>query len=201
VSVAALVALASALRDRCNRTATSPEYHKTRTGAGIGAAGRGGDSALPHTRVTKFQKRADRSRDRRKSPGGAIGNYQDRQEQQFAAREHGGIGRPGSSVRATTSHWPCPGNITFRHQQCRRERGFLPDSSTKVSTTLVQVRPDHGRGGRATRNSTGSAALTIRPCRSAAQSRVAAYLTSRGPAGRNVSWSLGRRGEPPDCLE
>src|SRR5882762_2770196 len=79
VGVAALVALASAC-ETVQQTATSPDYHKTRTGAGIGAAAGAVIGLL--TRGDKFQNAliggAIGGMD-----GGALVTYLDRQQHQL----------------------------------------------------------------------------------------------------------------------
>src|SRR5258705_9847790 len=97
VGVAALVALASAC-ETVQQTATSPEYHKTRTGAGIGAAAGAVIGLL--TRGDKFQN-ALIGAAIGGIAGGANGQHPDRPEKQVRARI-AGVGGPGRPPRHNT---------------------------------------------------------------------------------------------------
>jgi len=100
------------------------------------------------------------------------------------AREHGGIGRPGRPS-GQQHHIGHAGQHHLRQQQCRRERGFLPDPR-QGQHDPGPVRPDHGRGGRP-HGFDGQRRLQSGLSERRAKS-VAAYLTSRA-CGQNVSWS------------
>jgi len=172
-----MVALASAC-ETVQQTATSPEYHKTRTGAGIGAAAGAVIGLL--TRGDKFQN-ALIGAAIGGIAGGAIGNYQDRQEDSSCARACG-IGRPGrpSGQQHHTGH---ARQHHLRQQQCRRERGFLPDPRQgqhdpgPYDQTMVEVAGHTDSTGSAPYNQ----ALSERRAKS-----VAAYLTSRGLRGERL---------------
>ena len=177
VGVAAMVALASAC-ESVQQTATIPEYHKTRTGAGIGAAAGAVIGLL--TRGDKFQN-ALIGAAIGGIAGGAIGNYQDRQEQQLRASMAGSgvqVVRQGNNITLAM-----PGNITFASNSADVNADFYPILD-KVSTTLVQYDQTMVEVAGHT-DSTGSApynqALSERRAKS-----VAAYLTSRGLRGERL---------------
>jgi outer membrane protein OmpA-like peptidoglycan-associated protein len=171
VGVAALVALVSAC-ETVQQTATSPDYHKTRTGAGIGAAAGAVIGLLTHG--DKFQN-ALIGAAIGGIAGGAIGNYQDRQEQQLRAAMAGSgvnVVRQGDNITLAM-----PGNITFASNSADLNADFYPILD-KVSATLVQYDQTMVEVAGHT-DSTGSAAYNQTLSERRARS-VAAYLTSRG---------------------
>ena len=171
VGVAALVALASAC-ETVQQTATSPDYHKTRTGAGIGAAAGAVIGLL--TRGDKFQN-ALIGAAIGGIAGGAIGNYQDRQEQQLRASMAGSgvsVVRQGNNITLAM-----PGHITFATNSADVNADFYPILD-KVSTILVQYDQTMVEVAGHT-DSTGSPAYNQALSERRAKS-VAAYLISRG---------------------
>jgi outer membrane protein OmpA-like peptidoglycan-associated protein len=167
-----LAASALAACETVQQTATSPDYHKTRAGAGIGAAAGAVVGLL--TRGDKFQNALIGAAIGGVA-GGAIGNYQDRQEQQLRARTAGSgvaVVRNGDNITLAM-----PGSITFASNSADLNADFYPVLDS-VSTTLVQYDQTMVEVAGHT-DATGSAdynqALSERRARS-----VAAYLTSRG---------------------
>ncbi|HET7756398.1 MAG TPA: OmpA family protein [Steroidobacteraceae bacterium] len=167
--------LAPALLAACatmQQAATSPEYQKTRTGAGIGA-GVGAVVGLL-TRGDKFQN-ALIGAALGGIAGGAIGNYQDRQAAQLRQSMAGtgvDVVRQGDNITLGM-----PGNVTFATNSSDLNASFYPVLD-KVAGTLVQYDQTMVEVAGHT-DSTGSAqynqALSERRAHS-----VAAYLVSRG---------------------
>lgn len=154
------------------QTATSPDYHKTRTGAGIGAAAGAVIGLL--TGGDKFQN-ALIGAALGGVAGGAIGNYQDRQQAQLKASMAGtGVEVVRKDNNITLN---MPGNITFATNSADLNASFYPVLD-KVSATLVQYDQTMVEVAGHT-DSTGSAAYNQALSERRAQS-VAAYLTSRG---------------------
>jgi outer membrane protein OmpA-like peptidoglycan-associated protein len=114
------------------QAATSPDYHKTRTGAGIGAAAGAVVGLL--TRGDKFQN-ALIGAALGGVAGGAIGNYQDRQEAQLRANMAGtGVAVVRKDNNITLD---MPGAITFATNSADLSASFYPVLD-KVSASLVQ---------------------------------------------------------------
>jgi outer membrane protein OmpA-like peptidoglycan-associated protein len=154
------------------QTATSPDYHKTRAGAGIGAAAGAVVGLL--TRGDKFQNALIGAAIGGLA-GGAIGNYQDRQEQALRASTAGSgvaVVRDGDNITLNM-----PGGITFATNSADLNADLYPVLD-KVSATMAQYDQTMVEVAGHT-DSTGGAdynqALSERRARS-----VAAYLGSRG---------------------
>ena len=171
---AALLALGAVLAAcaTVEQTATSPDYQKTRTDAGIGAAAGAVIGLL--TRGDKFQN-ALIGAALGGVAGGAIGNYQDRQEAKLRASMAGtgvAVVRNGNNITLAM-----PGNITFATNSADLNSSFYPILD-QVSGTLVQYDQTMVEVAGHT-DSTGGAAYNQGLSERRAQS-VAAYLTSRG---------------------
>ena len=154
------------------QTATSPDYQKTRTGAGIGAAAGAVIGLL--TRGDKFQNALIGAAIGGVA-GGAIGNYQDRQAAKLRADTAGTgvqVVQQGNNITLAM-----PGNITFATNSADLSASFYPVLD-KVSSTLVQYDQTMVEVAGHT-DSTGGAAYNQALSQRRAQS-VAAYLTSRG---------------------
>jgi len=154
------------------QAATSPDYQKTRTGAGIGAGvgavvgllthGNKFDNALIGAAIGGLA-------------GGAIGNYQDRQEAQLKANMAGtGVEVVRKQDNITLD---MPGSITFATNSADLNANFYPILD-KVAGTLVQYDQTMIEVAGHT-DSTGSAAFNQSLSERRAHS-VAAYLVSRG---------------------
>lgn len=160
------------------QTATSPDYQKTRTGAGIGAAAGAVIGLL--TRGDKFQNALIGAAIGGVA-GGAIGNYQDRQAAKLRADTAGTgvqVVQQGNNITLAM-----PGNITFATNSADLNASFYPVLD-KVSSTLVQYDQTMVEVAGHT-DSTGSAAYNQALSERRAQS-VAAYLTSRGVRGARL---------------
>jgi outer membrane protein OmpA-like peptidoglycan-associated protein len=160
------------------QAATSPDYQKTRTGAGIGA-GVGAVVGLL-TKGDKFDNALIGAAIGGLA-GGAIGNYQDRQEAALRAKTAGtGVEVVRKDNNITLD---MPGGITFATNSADLNASFYPVLD-KVSGTLVQYDQTMIEVAGHT-DSTGSAqynqALSERRARS-----VAAYLESRGVRGARL---------------
>jgi outer membrane protein OmpA-like peptidoglycan-associated protein len=170
-AIAALVAVLAACAS-VEQTATSPDYQKTRTGAGIGAAAGAVIGLL--TRGDKFQNALIGAAIGGVA-GGAIGNYQDRQEAKLRASMAGtgvAVVRNGNNITLAM-----PGNITFATNSADLNASFYPILD-QVSGTLVQYDQTMVEVAGHT-DSTGGAAYNQALSERRAQS-VVAYLTSRG---------------------
>ena len=152
--------------------ATSPDYQKTRTGAGIGAGvgavvglltkGDKLDNALIGAAIGGLA-------------GGAIGNYQDRQAAALRAQTAGSgveVVRKDNNITLDM-----PGHITFATNSADLNASLYPVLD-KVSGTLVQYDQTMIEVAGHT-DSTGSAQYNQALSERRAQS-VAAYLESRG---------------------
>lgn len=154
------------------QAATSPDYAKTRRGAGYGAAAgavigllTGGDRlqrALIGAAVGGVA-------------GGAIGNYQDRQEKKLREELSGtGVNVVRKENNLTLD---MPGSITFKSNSADLNANFYPildkvgSTLTEYGDTVIEV------AGHT--DSSGSAAYNKALSERRAQS-VAAYLTNRG---------------------
>lgn len=160
------------------QTETSPDYQKTRTGAGIGAAAGAVIGLL--TRGDKFQNALIGAAIGGVA-GGAIGNYQDRQAAKLRADTAGTgvqVVQQGNNITLAM-----PGNITFATNSADLNASFYPVLD-KVSSTLVQYDQTMVEVAGHT-DSTGSAAYNQALSERRAQS-VAAYLTSRGVRGARL---------------
>lgn len=160
------------------QTATSPDYQKTRTGAGIGAAAGAVIGLL--TRGDKFQNALIGAAIGGVA-GGAIGNYQDRQAAKLRADTAGTgvqVVQQGNNITLAM-----PGSITFATNSADLNASFYPVLD-KVSSTLVQYDQTMVEVAGHT-DSTGSAAYNQALSERRAQS-VAAYLTSRGVRGARL---------------
>lgn len=160
------------------QTATSPDYQKTRTGAGIGAAAGAVIGLL--TRGDKFQNALIGAAIGGVA-GGAIGNYQDRQAAKLRADTAGTgvqVVQQGNNITLAM-----PGNITFATNSADLNASFYPVLD-KVSSTLVQYDQTMVEVAGHT-DSTGGAAYNQALSERRAQS-VAAYLTSRGVRGARL---------------
>jgi outer membrane protein OmpA-like peptidoglycan-associated protein len=178
-----LLTLILGLTGACQTTeevATSPEYHKTRTGAGIGAAAGAVIGLL--TRGDKFDNALIGAAIGGLA-GGAIGAYQDRQEQKLrASMAQTGVGvvRQGNNITLVM-----PGNITFATNSSDVNADFYPILD-KVAGTLVEYDQTMIEVAGHT-DSTGGAAYNQALSERRAKS-VAAYLESRGvPAARLIT--------------
>jgi outer membrane protein OmpA-like peptidoglycan-associated protein len=167
--------LLAALACACStvqETATSPDYQKTRTGAGIGA-GVGAVVGLL-TKGDKFDNALIGAAIGGLA-GGAIGNYQDRQEAALRAKTAGtGVEVVRKDNNITLD---MPGGITFATNSADLNASFYPVLD-KVSGTLVQYDQTMIEVAGHT-DSTGSAQYNQALSERRAQS-VAAYLESRG---------------------
>jgi len=160
------------------QAATSPDYQKTRTGAGIGA-GVGAVVGLL-TRGDKFQN-ALIGAALGGVAGGAIGNYQDRQAAQLRQKMAGtGVDVVQKDNNITLN---MPGSITFATNSADLNASFYPVLD-KVSSTLVQYDQTMVEVAGHT-DSTGGSAYNQALSERRAQS-VAAYLTSRGVRGARL---------------
>ena len=154
------------------QAATSPDYSKTRRGTGYGAAAgavigllTGGDRlqrALIGAAVGGIA-------------GGAIGNYQDRQERKLRDQLSGtGVDVVRKENNLTLD---MPGSITFKSNSADLNASFYPildkvgSTLTEYGDTVIEVAGHTDSTGSATYNK----ALSERRAQS-----VAAYLTSRG---------------------
>lgn len=172
--LAALMAGAVVLTgcETVQQAATSPDYSKTRQGAGYGAAAgavigllTGGDRlkrALIGAAVGGIG-------------GGAIGNYQDRQERKLREQLSGtGVDVVRKQNNLTLD---MPGSITFKSNSADLNENFYPildkvaGTLTEYGDTVIEVAGHTDSTGSATYNKT----LSERRAQS-----VAAYLTSRG---------------------
>jgi len=154
------------------QAATSPDYHKTRTGAGIGA-GVGAVVGLL-TKGDKFQNALIGAAIGGVA-GGAIGNYQDRQEAALRAKMAGtGVDVVRKDDNITLD---MPGGVTFATNSADLNASFYPVLD-KVSGTLVQYDQTMVEVAGHT-DSVGSVEYNQALSQRRAQS-VAAYLTSRG---------------------
>ena len=173
-SGAALLA-ALALLPACvpvQQAATSPDYQKTRTGAGIGAGVGAVVGLLTHG--DKFQN-ALIGAAIGGIAGGAIGNYQDRQEAQLRQAMAGtGVEVVRKQDNITLD---MPGSITFAVDSADLNAAFYPILD-RVSATLTQYDQTMIEVAGHT-DSTGSAAYNQALSERRAHS-VAAYLVSRG---------------------
>jgi outer membrane protein OmpA-like peptidoglycan-associated protein len=154
------------------QTATSPEYQKTREGAGIGAAAGAVIGLL--TRGDKLQNALIGAAIGGVA-GGAIGNYQDRQEAKLRASMAGSgvaVVRNGNNITLAM-----PGNITFATNSADLNASFYPILD-EVSTTLNEYDQTMVEVAGHT-DSTGGVAYNQALSQRRAQS-VAAYLSSRG---------------------
>lgn len=173
--MAALGLVAAALVGACatmQDTATSPDYHKTRAGAGIGA-GVGAVVGLL-TRGDKFQNALIGAAIGGLA-GGAVGNYQDRQERalrQSTAGSGVAVVRQGDNITLDM-----PGGITFATNSADINASLYP-TLDKVAQTLTQYDQTMIEVAGHT-DSTGSAAYNQALSERRAQS-VASYLESRG---------------------
>ena len=154
------------------QAATSPEYHKTRTGAGIGAAAGAVIGLL--TRGDKFDN-ALIGAALGGIAGGAIGNYQDKQEAQLKQSMAGtGVEVVRKQDNITLD---MPGGITFATNSADLNSAIYPildkvaQSLNQYDQTMVEV------AGHT--DSTGSAEYNQALSQRRAQS-VSAYLVSRG---------------------
>ncbi|GAC1458542.1 MAG: OmpA family protein [Steroidobacteraceae bacterium] len=171
VGLLVVVALLSACVTMQQAT-TDPNYQKTRSGAGIGAAAGAVIGLL--TRGDKFQN-ALIGAALGGVAGGAIGNYQDRQEAQLRANMAGtGVQVVRKDDNITLD---MPGSITFATNSADLNASFYPVLD-KVGATLLQYDQTMIEVAGHT-DSTGSAAYNQTLSERRAQS-VAAYLTSRG---------------------
>jgi outer membrane protein OmpA-like peptidoglycan-associated protein len=154
------------------QAATSPDYQKTRTGAGIGAGvgavagllvgGGTFQSALIGAAIGGIA-------------GGAIGNYQDKQEAQLRSSMAGtGVEVVRNQDNITLD---MPAGITFATNSSDLNAAFFPILD-KVAATLVQYDQTMIEVTGYT-DSTGSAAYNQTLSQRRAQS-VSAYLVSRG---------------------
>lgn len=172
--VFALVSCAVVLTgcETMQQTATSPDYAKTRRGAGYGAAAgavigllTGGDRlqrALIGAAVGGVA-------------GGAVGNYQDRQEKTLRKELSGtGVNVVRKENNLTLD---MPGSITFKSDSADLNASFYPildkvaSTLTEYGDTVIEVAGHTDSNGTAAYNK----ALSERRAQS-----VAAYLTSRG---------------------
>jgi len=151
---------------------TSPDYAKTRRDAGYGAAGGAVIGLLTHG--DKLQN-ALIGAALGGIAGGAVGNYQDRQERKLREQLAGtgvGVVRQGDNLTLNM-----PGNITFNTNSADLSANFYPILD-QVSGTLLEYGNTIIEVAGHT-DSTGSAAYNQALSERRAQS-VAAYLTSRG---------------------
>jgi len=170
----ALIASAVVLTgcETVKEASTSPEYSKTRRGAGYGAAAGAVIGLL--TRGDKLQN-ALIGAAVGGIAGGAIGNYQDRQERKLREQLAGtGVDVVRKDNNLTLN---MPGNITFRTDSADLSADFYPILS-KVSGTLIEYGDTVIEVAGHT-DSTGSADYNQALSERRAQS-VAAYLTSQG---------------------
>ena len=154
------------------QAATSPDYQKTRTGAGIGA-GVGAVVGLL-TRGDKFQN-ALIGAALGGVAGGAIGNYQDRQAAQLLEKMAGtGVDVVQKDNNITLN---MPGSITFATNSADLNANFyavldrVSGTLTQYDQTMIEVAGHTDSTGSAQYNQ----ALSERRAHS-----VAAYLVSRG---------------------
>lgn len=153
-------------------TATSPEYQKTRQGAGIGAAVGAVVGLL--SKGDKFEN-AMIGAAIGGLAGGAIGNYQDRQEAKLRQQLAGtgvDVVRNGDNITLDM-----PGNITFRTDSAELSPDFYAVLD-KVAATLAEFDQTMVEVAGHT-DSTGSEAYNQALSERRAKS-VAAYLSSRG---------------------
>jgi outer membrane protein OmpA-like peptidoglycan-associated protein len=170
----ALIANAVALAgcETLQNTATSPEYSKTRRGAAYGAAAGAVVGLL--TRGDKLQN-AMIGAAIGGIAGGAIGNYQDRQERKLRTELAGtgvGVVRKGDNLTLDM-----PGDLTFDTNSADLRANLYPILD-KVGSTLVEYGDTVVEVAGHT-DSTGTAAYNQALSERRAQS-VAAYLTSHG---------------------
>ena len=169
---AALLLAALGACTTVQQAATSPDYQKTRTGAGIGA-GVGAVVGLL-TKGDKFQNALIGAAIGGVA-GGAIGNYQDRQEAALRAKTAGSgveVVRQDNNITLNM-----PGNVTFATNSADLSASLYPVLD-KVSSTLTQYDQTMVEVAGHT-DSTGTAAYNQALSQRRAQS-VAAYLESRG---------------------
>lgn len=171
-AAAALTALALSACVPVQQAATSPDYHKTRTGAGIGA-GVGAVIGLL-TRGDKFDN-ALIGAALGGVAGGAIGNYQDKQEAQLKQSMAGtGVEVVRKQDNITLD---MPGGITFATNSADLNAAIYPildkvaQSLTQYDQTMVEVAGHTDSTGSAEYNQ----ALSLRRAQS-----VSAYLVGRG---------------------
>ena len=157
---------------------TSPEYAKTRRGAGYGAAAGAVIGLL--TRGDKLQN-ALIGAAVGGIAGGAIGNYQDRQERKLREQLAGtGVDVVRKENNLTLN---MPGNITFKSNSADLSASFYPILS-KVSSTLLEYGDTVIEVAGHT-DSSGSAAYNQALSERRAQS-VGAYLTNQGVAQQRL---------------
>jgi outer membrane protein OmpA-like peptidoglycan-associated protein len=152
--------------------ATSPEYQKTRQGAGIGAAVGAVVGLL--SKGDKFQN-AMIGAAIGGLAGGAIGNYQDRQEAKLRQQLAGtgvDVVRNGDDITLAM-----PGNITFKTDSAELSPSFhsvldkVASTLAEFDQTMVEVAGHTDSTGSETYNQ----ALSERRAKS-----VATYLSNRG---------------------
>jgi len=154
------------------QTATSPDYGKTRRGAGIGAAAGAVIGLL--TKGDKLENAAIGAAIGGIA-GGAIGNYQDRQERKLRedmANTGVGIVRQGDNITLNM-----PGNITFQTDSADLSANFYPILD-RVSATLIEYDQTVVEVAGHT-DSVGSSEYNLALSERRARS-VAAYLASHG---------------------
>jgi outer membrane protein OmpA-like peptidoglycan-associated protein len=176
-STASLAALlgAALLLNGCETlqdVSTNPDYAKTRRDAGYGAAGGAVIGLLTHgNKLENAMLGAALGG----IAGGAVGHYQDRQEQKLRQQLAGtGVNVVRKSDNLTLN---MPGNITFDTNSADLSANFYPILD-QVSATLVEYGDTVIEVAGHTDSVGGAAynqALSERRARS-----VAAYLTSRG---------------------
>jgi outer membrane protein OmpA-like peptidoglycan-associated protein len=172
---AACVAVALA---GCAGMATSPEYQKTRQGAGIGAAI--GAVAGLLSKGDKLENAAIGAAIGGLA-GGAIGNYQDRQEAKLRAQLAGSgvdVVRQGDNITLDM-----PGNITFATNSADLNSNFY-SVLDRVSQTLGEYDQTMVEIAGHT-DSTGARNYNMLLSERRAQS-VAAYLSSRGVSSKRL---------------
>jgi len=154
------------------QVATSPDYQKTRTGAGIGAAAGAVIGLLTHG--NKFDNALIGAAIGGVA-GGAIGNYQDRQQAQLKQQMAGtGVDVVRKDDNITLA---MPGSLTFATNSADLNAAFYPVLD-KVGQTLLQYDQTMVEVAGHT-DSTGTAQFNQALSERRAQS-VAAYLVSRG---------------------
>jgi len=173
-SLAALLAAALLLNgcETLQDVSTNPDYAKTRRDAGYGAAGGAVIGLLTHgNKLENAMLGAALGG----IAGGAVGHYQDRQEQKLRQQLAGtGVNVVRKSDNLTLN---MPGNITFDTNSADLSANFYPILD-QVSATLVEYGDTVIEVAGHTDSVGGAAynqALSERRARS-----VAAYLTSRG---------------------
>jgi outer membrane protein OmpA-like peptidoglycan-associated protein len=168
----ALIAIAAGGCETLQEASTSPDYAKTRRDAAYGAAGGAVIGLLTHG--DKLQN-ALIGAALGGIAGGAIGNYQDRQERKLREQLAGtGVDVVRKQDNLTLN---LPSNITFGTNSADLSANFYPVLD-KVGATLQEYGDTVIEVAGHT-DSTGSAAYNKALSERRAQS-VAAYLTSRG---------------------